>query len=159
MSNISSWTILLQFQHIYQMLKTLCKHKLTLFLAAQPVQNNSEHLCSSHSLLNDLHCMQYQLEKLDDTPQVAYSVTLHHTPLHTTKQKGSAQDQSSVLQLSDTLNLNACMLPCQKLWYWKLATFLKISLIHTLYCRYTIPTSSYFSVMRMSGFLHTMGST
>jgi len=44
MSNISSWTILLQFQHTYQMLKTLCKHKLTLFLAAQPVQNNSEHL-------------------------------------------------------------------------------------------------------------------
>jgi hypothetical protein len=93
------------------MLKSLCKQKLTLFLAAQPVQNNSEHLCSSHSLLNDLHCMQYQLEKLDDTPQVACSVTLHHTPSHTTKQKGSAQDQSSVLQLSDTLNLNACMLP------------------------------------------------
>jgi hypothetical protein len=59
--------------------------------------------------------MQYQLEKLDDSPQVACSVTLHHTPLHTTKQKGSAQDQSSVLQLSDTLNLNACMLPRQKL--------------------------------------------
>jgi hypothetical protein len=62
-----------------------------------------------------------------------------------------------VLQLSDTLNLNACMLPRQKLWYWKLATFLKISLIHTLYCR--LPTSSYSSVMRMSGFLHNMGST